>query len=61
MKNKPVTTYTLFVITVQAIFTLLNLCGVIKSMVIEFLPSVILVGIPLIIAYILTIIGELRK
>ena len=61
MKNKPVTRYTLFVIIFQAVFTLLSLWGVIKNIIIEFLPSIILVGIPLIGAYIATIIGELRK
>ena len=61
MKEKPVAKYTLFVIIFQAIFTLLSLLGVIKNMLIEFLPSIILVGIPLVGAYIATIIGELRK
>lgn len=61
MKNKPITAYTLFVIILQTMFTLLSLCVNNKNMFIEFLPSIILVGIPLIIAYITIIIGEFRK
>lgn len=61
MKEKPVVSYTLFIFAVQIVVLIIGLIKPTDSYFLLFSPIILGTVVPTVIAYILAIIGEVRK
>lgn len=61
MKKKPVVGYTLFVFAVQIFVLIISLIKPVDNYFLLFSPIILGTGIPSVIAYVLVVIGEIRK